>query len=109
MGPGYSVSLQGRAGRQRTVLEPLDNVPALTRAAPKPRGHGVSASMKWSGPRLGRRGQNIQMLVSVVSRILHLPHHATNPSPDLGPLQLPIRLYNCVLRFTVNFSPVISP
>jgi len=43
-------SLQGRAGRQRTVLEPLENVPtraraALARAAPKPRGHGVSASM----------------------------------------------------------------
>src|SRR5229473_4784048 len=47
-------SLQGRAGRQRTVLEPLENVPTLARAAPKPRGHGVSASMRWSGPRLGR-------------------------------------------------------
>jgi hypothetical protein len=29
-------SLQGRAGRQRTVLEPLENVPTLVRAAPKP-------------------------------------------------------------------------
>ncbi len=47
--------LQGRAGRQRTVLEPSENVSTLARAAPKPRGHGVSASMRWSGPRLGRR------------------------------------------------------
>jgi hypothetical protein len=48
-------SLQGRAGRQRTVLEPLENVSTLAKAAPKPRGHGVSASIGRSGPRLGRR------------------------------------------------------
>jgi hypothetical protein len=47
MASGYSVSLQGRAGRQRTVLEPLDNVSTLVRAAPKPRGNGVSASIRW--------------------------------------------------------------
>jgi hypothetical protein len=43
------------SGEQRTVLEPLENVPTLARAAPKPRGHGVSASMRWRRPRLGRR------------------------------------------------------
>jgi hypothetical protein len=43
------------------------NVSTLARAAPKPRGHGVSASMRWSGPRLGRSGQNMQKLVSALS------------------------------------------
>jgi hypothetical protein len=56
-------SLQGRAGRQRTVLEPLDNVPTLARAAPKPRGNGVSASIRRRRTWAWSYGQNIQMLV----------------------------------------------
>src|ERR1700693_625582 len=79
LGPGFFVidngdiarCLQGRAGRQRTVLEPLENVPTFARAAPKPRGNGVSASMRRRRAWAWSNGQNMQMLASVVSRRGH--------------------------------------
>jgi hypothetical protein len=44
----FARSLQGRAGGGNELFwSPWKNVSTLARAAPKPRGHGVSASIRW--------------------------------------------------------------
>jgi hypothetical protein len=45
------VAYEVGAARQQTVRSPSDNGPTFVRVAPKPRGHGVSASIRWRGAR----------------------------------------------------------
>ena len=49
------VAYKAERGGNELFWSPWKNVSTLARAAPKPRGNGVSASIRWSGPRLGRR------------------------------------------------------
>src|SRR6266403_6393123 len=48
------VAYKAERGGNELFWSPWKNVSTLARAAPKPRGHGVSASIRWSGPRLDR-------------------------------------------------------